>query len=329
MKKLEEVLFSVIIPILDEEKYIAHCLDSIIESDFDKDQMEVLLVDGGSKDKTIEIIQKYIQKHPFISLLDNPKRIVPIAMNIGIKNAKGDYIIRLDAHASYPKDYFSKLIHYHEILDADNIGGVIQTEVKNKTDISNAIRNVLSDKLGVGSSFRSGIDEIKEVDTVPFGCFKKEVFDKVGVYDERLVRNQDIELNKRIKSFGGKIYIIPDIVCTYYAREDFQSLAKNNFENGKWNILTAYYTKTLRSLSIRHFIPLFFVLSLLLPLLCCYQLSIAILIIYLSVVTLRSLQIKKNTSLWYQIIAFFVLHVSYGIGEISGIIHLLKNLRRK
>jgi glycosyltransferase involved in cell wall biosynthesis len=190
---------SIIIPIYNEEKYIAKCLDSIIKSDFDKDKMEVLLVDGGSSDKTIEIIKEYQKKYSFFKLLHNPKKIVPVAMNIGIKNAKGKYIIRLDAHSSYPKNYFKKLIYWHKKLNADNVGGVVVTEVKNKNRISNAIKNVLSDRLGVGSAFRSGVGEIKEVDTVPFGCYKKEIFDKVGLYDERLVRNQDIELNKRIK----------------------------------------------------------------------------------------------------------------------------------
>jgi len=321
---------SIIIPIYNEEKYIKNCLDSILESDFDKKQMEVLLVDGGSNDKTIEIIQKYLEEYSFFSLLHNPKKIVPVSMNIGIKNAQGDYIIRLDAHASYSKDYFSKLIYYHEILDADNVGGVWDTDVLHKNIFAIAIKNVLSDKFGVGNAkFRLGVEKIEEVDTVPFGCFKKEIFNKVGNYDERLVRNQDIELNKRIKRMGGKIYLIPDIKCIYFARENFKSLAKNNYDNGKWNILTAYYTKTFKSLSIRHFIPLFFIISLLLPLFCCYQLSVSIFLFYLIVITLRSIQIKKNTTLLYQIFAFLVLHLSYGIGEISGIIHLLKNIRRE
>ena len=326
---------SIIIPILNEEKYIAKCLDSIIDSDFDKEKMEVLLVDGGSSDKTVEIIKSYQKKYPFFKLLHNQKKIVPVAMNIGIKNAKGKYIIRLDAHSSYPKDYFSKLIYWHKKLNADNVGGVVVTEVKNKTLTSNAIKNVLSDRLGVGSAFRSGVKEIKEVDTVPFGCYKKEIFNKVGLYDERLVRNQDIELNKRIKKAGGKIYLVPEIKCTYYARETFKDLAKNNFLNGKWNILTAFYTKAFTSLSFRHFVPMLFVLSLIIFLILGFFnrvflfLFLIEFIVYLSIISIRSMQIKKNTTFFYQLLAFLVLHFSYGIGSLIGVFEVIKKILKE
>ncbi len=317
---------SIIVPILNEEKYIEKCLDSIVDSDYDKRKIEVFLVDGGSEDKTIDIIKEYQKKYPFFQLLQNPHKTVPYAMNIGIQSAKGEYIIRLDAHSSYPKDYFSKLIQWHKKIDADNVGGIWKTEVLIKTKMSNAIKNVLSDKFGVGGAkFRVGSDEVCEVDTVPFGCYKKEVFDNVGQYDERLTRNQDIELNKRVTQAGGKIYLVPDIACTYYARETYKELAKNNFQNGKWNMLTAYYTKNFRSLSIRHYIPMLFVLSMVLPLFCCYKFSIAIFTLYLSVIIWRSFVIKKGTSLLHQAVAFIVLHFSYGIGEIIGIITVLKN----
>jgi len=321
---------SIIIPILNEEKYIAKCLDSIIESDYDKDKMEVLLIDGGSTDKTVEIIKKYQIKYPFFKLLTNEKKIVPVAMNIGIKNAQGEYIIRLDAHSSYPQDYVKKLIYWHKKLNADNVGGVVITEIKNKSLTSNAIKNVLSDKLGVGSAFRSGVKEIKEVDTVPFGCYKRDIFDKVGLYDERLVRNQDIELNKRIKKAGGKIYLIPEIKCTYYSRENFKDLAKNNFNNGLWNVLTAFYTNSLSSLSLRHFVPMFFVLSLIITLLLgfvnkiFFYLFLMIFGSYLTIISIRSFQIKKETDFFHQIFAFLVLHFSYGVGSLVGIFKILK-----
>ncbi len=315
---------SIIVPILNEERYIGKVLESIVDSDYDKKRMEVFLVDGGSSDKTVEIVKEYQKRYPFFKLLHNPNKTAPYAMNLGIKAAREEYIVRLDAHAEYPKDYLSKLIHYHDKLQADNVGGVVLTEVRNKTATANAIKNVLSDKLGVGSAFRSGAKKIQEVDTVPFGCYKKEVFEKIGLYNECLTRNQDIELNKRLKKAGGKIFLVPDIEAIYYARESFKELAKNNFQNGKWNMLTAYYTNSFSSLSLRHYIPLFFVSSIVLPLFCCYEISLAIAILYITVITLRSLMIKQRTTLLHQITAFTVLHFSYGIGEIVGMISVIK-----
>ena len=261
-------MLSVIVPIYNEEKYIAKCIDSILEQDFPKDELEIILADGMSQDCTREIVAKYTAKYPFISLIDNPKRIAPWAMNLAVKEAKGDVIMRLDAHAIYEKNYFSALVRALKVYDADNVGAVCRTDVLNKTPKTLAIREVLSNKFGVGNStFRTGISGVQEVETVPFGCWKREVFEKYGMYDVRLVRNQDIELNKRIIRGGGRIVIVPDTYCTYFARENYHELAKNNYGNGKWNILTVYYTKEMRSLSVRHFVPLAFVLSLIVPIL--------------------------------------------------------------
>ena len=330
---------SIIVPIYNEQKYIKDCLESILKSDYNQEDMEILLVDGGSLDDTLRIIKEYQKKYTNIILLHNPKKIVPIAMNIGIKNATGDYIIRLDAHASYPKNYFSKLIYWHEQLDAANVGTTIETKVKNLNKTSVAIKKVLSNRFGVGSAFRSSGD-IKEAvlsDTVPFGCYKREIFDVYGLYDERLARNQDIELNKRISKGGGKIYLIPSTPCTYFARETFKELAKNNFENGKWNILTAYYTKSLTSLSIRHFIPLLFVLAIIIPLFLsifdgAFLLgSLFILLLYFSLVVYQSVKMsEKQTSVFHLIVVFYLLHISYGIGSLVGIFEVLKvKFRRK
>ena len=222
-------MLSVICPIYNEEKYIANCIESILLQDYPKDDLEVLFVDGMSKDRTREIVAEYTRKYPFIRLIDNPEKIVPYAMNYGIRASKGEVIIRLDAHATYEKNYFSALVRRLNELGADNVGSVCKTDVLNKTPKTLAIREVLSNKFGVGNSvFRTGIDKVMEVDTVPFGCWRRDVFDKYGLYDLRLVRNQDIELNKRILRGGGKIFIVPDTYCTYLARETFKGLAKNN-----------------------------------------------------------------------------------------------------
>lgn len=324
-------MLSVIVPIYNEEKYIAKCLDSILEQDYPKDDMELLLCDGMSKDRTREIITEYQKKYPWIQLLDNPKRIAPCAMNVGIEAAKGDIIMRLDAHASYENNYFSALVKALDVYGADNVGAVCRTDVLNKNVKTLAIREVLSNKFGVGNStFRIGINGAQEVETVPFGCWRREVFNKYGMYDTRLVRNQDIELNKRIIRGGGKIVIIPDTFCTYLARETYHALAKNNYSNGLWNILTVYYTKEMRSLSLRHFVPLMFILSLIIPTLvgffwtpafCVSILALCAYLLALGTVS-ASVAMSKGLNFFYLLASFIVLHVSYGWGSLVGILSL-------
>jgi glycosyltransferase involved in cell wall biosynthesis len=323
---------SIIVPCFNEERYIKNCIESIIHANIEN--FELILVDGGSQDKTVEMIEEYKNRYAFIKLFYNPKKFTPISMNIGIEASNGDYIFIISAHAEYQSDYFSQLVEEIQRLDANCVGGILTTEVKNSNLKSNSIKEVLTHRFGVGNAdFRIGGTEVKEVDTVAFGCYTKETFDKFGLYDEKLIRNQDIELNKRILNGGGKIYLIPSVNATYYARENFKDLAINNFSNGKWNILTAYYTKTLNSLSLRHFIPLLFILSLLFPLIVSIffpnfiYLGLLSLSSYLALVIMISLKLKNsNNSIIYLVSSFLTLHLSYGLGSLLGIFSVLKRV---
>jgi glycosyltransferase involved in cell wall biosynthesis len=320
---------SILLPVYNEEKFIQNCIESVLTCDYPEANYEIIVIDGNSTDKTLELLKAY----PQVRVLHNPQKIVPISMNMGILEARGSYIVRLDAHSSYPKEYFSKLIAAAEELHADNVGAVCLTDVKKKNSISLAIKESLSHRFGVGDSmFRTGVNKITEVDTVPFGCFRRDVFTRFGNYDERLVRNQDIELNKRIKRGGGKVYLIPDIYCTYFARDTFSGFIKSNYSNGLWNILTIYHTKTLDSLSIRHFIPLFFVLSIIVPPILIFlyppliYLSVLSLCAYLFLILLISTSLlnKKKVKLFPIIIVFLGLHLSYGWGSLVGILKVLR-----
>ena len=324
-------MLSVICPIYNEEKYVAKCLDSIQGQDYPQDDLEVLFVDGMSADRTREIIQSYQAQCPYVRIIDNPERYVSWAMNRGIDASRGEVIIRIDAHTSYEPNYFSALVRRLYELDAADVGTVCKTDVLHKTPKTLAIREVLCNKFGVGNSvFRTGVDEVREVDTVPFGCWKRETFDKYGRYDVRLIRNQDIELNKRVIRGGGKIYIIPDTFCTYYARETFAGLASNNFANGKWNLLTVWITGKLTALSPRHFVPLVFVLSLLIPLIVgifwrpALWVAAASLLAYLVLLGAISFSLARAKKLSFVRLleSFLILHVSYGCGSLIGLLSL-------
>lgn len=322
-------MLSVIVPIYNEERYIAKCIDSILEQDYPKVDMEIILVDGMSNDKTRDIVATYTARYNFIRCIDNPNRIAPWAMNIGIAESKGDVIIRLDAHATYQNNYFSSLVEGLTKYNADNIGAVCKTDVLTKSAKTLAIREVLSNKFGVGNSaFRTGIEDVQEVETVPFGCWRRDVFERYGNYDVRLVRNQDIELNKRIIHGGGRIIIIPDTYSTYLARETYSGLARNNYGNGKWNILTVFYTGNIRSLSVRHFVPFAFVMSMIMPLVVCLLwlpiiwVSLFAAMTYLIVLGFVSLNlsITKKLNFLYLLITFAVVHVSYGWGSLVALL---------
>jgi glycosyltransferase involved in cell wall biosynthesis len=321
---------SVICPVFNEEKYIGACIESIVKQDYPKDELEILFIDGMSTDKTREIIAYYQKKYSFIRLLDNPKKIVPCAMNIGIQAAKGDIIIRLDGHALYPDNYFSQIVMWHKRLpDAWNVGGVCETKVVSSTPVSEAIAKVMSDKFGVGNStFRTGAEEeYLKVDTVPFGAYKSFVFEKIGMYNEQLVRCQDIELNKRVAHAGGAIYMVPAIRCTYIPRDNYKSFAENRYLTGYWVIKTCFITKTTKNLGLRHFIPAGFVVSMIVPLLLCFiwwpiaLFSPFVASLYSAFMLIRSFQINDSkTNVFSLFKAFWCIHASYGWGSLMALV---------
>lgn len=317
-------MISVICPIYNEEKYIARCVESILEQDYPQDDMEVLFMDGMSTDRTRDILARYVAQYPFIRVEDNPERIVPYAMNRGIEVSRGDVIIRLDAHAFYPKNYFSTLVRSLNELHADNVGAVCKTLPARQTWICKAIATVLSSAFGMGNSyFRIGVREVTLVDTVPFGCYPRRVFNEVGLYDVELVRNQDDELNARIIQHGGKIYLLPDLVVEYYARDTIKKTYRMFYQYGLYKPLVNKKLGT--PATIRQFVPVIFVVGILF----CVILGIwwhwlyLILGIVIAGHVLISLLVGvKHKCSWKETlmlpIVFFLVHWSYGWGYLNG-----------
>jgi len=328
---------SLIVPCRNEERYIDRCLNSVIRQNYPIDNLEILVVDGISEDKTIQIVENYKKKFLSIKILKNSKKTTPYAFNIGIKYSKADIIMIMSAHSTLGKDYISKCVKYLYKYSVDNVGGIWITLPGDNTIIAQSIALVLSHPFGVGNTyFRIGSEEPRYVDTVPFGCYRKEVFNKIGLFNEKLIRNQDLEFNLRLKKAGGRILLVPDIVSYYYARSTLRALAKNNFSNGFWVVYSSKFAKM--PFSIRHLIPFFFVLSICGSLILSFiyrpfiYLFVLVLVTYLISNVFFSLRIsiQKGFKYFVPIMASFAtLHFSYGFGSMRGLIKLLwERIRR-
>lgn len=207
----------IIIPCLNEEKYITDCLTSVLAFEVPAGtSVRILVLDGRSADRTVEIVQTFIRKHHNIDLVDNPGRIQSCALNRGILAADSDVVVRLDAHAKYPVDYLVLCFETLTRTGADNVGGIVVTHAGAEGLQGTLVQALTTHKFGVGNSgFRTGAQEGPS-DTVPYGCFRRELFDRVGLFDERLVRAQDYEFNRRIKESGGRVWLNPNIVVHYF-----------------------------------------------------------------------------------------------------------------
>lgn len=331
---MKDIRVTVVCPIYNEEKYIGDFLRSLLSQDYPKDNMEVLLIDGMSNDKTREIISDYSDKYDNIHLLDNPDKTVPYAMNKGIEAATGDVVARMDAHCTYPVRYISRLVEELYRLNADNVGGVWNTLPANDSLECLSIAIASSHPFGVGgSTHKIGAAHITKADTVPFGCFKKELFRRIGNFDTDLVRNQDDEMNARIINSGGSIYIIPDVIIDYTARDSMSKMRKMYYQYGLFKPLV---NKKLGSpATLRQFFPALFLVGLVLGLLLSVvssviaYLYVAVLILYLCIALCvgisKALSCHRAGLVFYIPYTFLNIHISYGWGYIVGLSKLLRH----
>ncbi|MFH1563828.1 MAG: glycosyltransferase family 2 protein [Nitrospirota bacterium] len=324
-----QTFVSIIIPCRNEERFISKCLDSIIANDYPEDKFEVLVVDGMSTDGTREILQGYEKGHPFIKVLDNPEKITPVAINIGIKAAKGEIVMIMSGHTIYKNDYILKCVRYLNEYKADNVGGVLITLPGANTLIGKAITFALSHPFGVGNScFRTGSNEPRWVDTCSFGCYRKEVFDKIGLYNENLVRSQDMEFNLRLKKAGGKTLLHPEIIGYYHAKSTLTGFYKHNFDDGVWAIYPLRFGSQL--FCLRHLIPLIFVLSLIFSIVLSFFLPIFfwLFLFIFSLYFLTNLYSSYKISLrernfrylFILPLVFAARHIGYGLGSVWGLL---------
>jgi succinoglycan biosynthesis protein ExoA len=315
---------TIIMPIRNEADFIERALRSVLDNDYPTQKMEILVVDGTSDDGTREIVARLSKADNRIKMLDNPKRITPAAMNIGIKAARGDLFIRIDGHVEIPADFIYKSIRcLHEHPQAWVAGGHIKTVAN--SFVGQAIASAMRSPIGVGNSrFRLG-DYEGWVDTLAFGAHHKWVVDKIGYFDEELVRNQDDEFNLRIILAGGKIWMSKAIQSTYYSRGSLCKLWKQYFQYGFWRIRTLQKHK--RPASFRQLVPLLFVLSLLLLAFAgflwrLFWILLAIeAALYMLAILIGVLDVGRKSGWRYVPLApvvFAILHFAYGLGSLWG-----------
>lgn len=319
---------SIVVPCRNESRFIGQCLDSILANDYDAGRMEVLVVDGASDDGTQDVVLDYARRDPRVRLLHNARRITPAALNVGIRAASGEVIMRMDAHNEYPSTYVSSLVHWLERSGADNVGGIWITRPSAESAVARAIAVGLSHPFGVGNSyFRIGSTDPRWVDNVPFGCYRRAVFDKIGLFDEDLVRNQDDELNLRLVRSGGRILLVPSIVSYYHARGTLQKLARMNYQYGYFKPLVI--RKIGAVMTVRQVVPATFVLSLLSSALMAPVSGVATAAFWtiLGAYTLASAGSAVGTArrdglrpAAALMAVFPVMHVAYGVGFLRGIV---------
>ena len=321
---------SVIVPCRNEERYIERCLDSILASDYLPERLEVLVVDGQSDDRTRTILDDYASRHPTVRVLDNPKRIQSTALNLGIRAARGEILVRMDAHVMYPRSYIGDLVAALLETGADNIGGVLITLPANQTAIGRAIAIAMSHRFGVGNShFRIGVRQARWVDTVAFFCCRRETFERVGMFDEDLVRDEDDEFNARLIRRGGRTLLVPNVVSYYYARPSLGQIARMSYQYGYFKPLAA--RKVGRIMTVRQLVPPALVLALCATVVLAPWVHPAALVFratataYLVAVVAFSVIAGGKAGLGtvgFLTLVFPALHFSYGVGFVKGALQL-------
>jgi glycosyltransferase involved in cell wall biosynthesis len=312
------------IPCFQEVKHIEECVLSCLNQTY-SGTIKVYIADGGSTDGTLEKLQQLALQHENkIVVLNNERRVTPVALNMGLQASTEDFKMILGAHAALPNDYIEKCMQtFEENQEADCVGGIIINEYQDAT--SQAIGCAMSSSFGVGNAyFRTG-NKNGFVDTVAFGMYRKEVFEKIGYFREELIRNQDDEFNFRMEKNGMKCYLNNDLHSKYYVRGTLSKLLKQYYQYGYWkvyvNILHGQIT------TVRQLVPFAFVCHLILFVFTNiffpkYDVYLGIPILAYFILALIFAGRAKSKEPRVTLLSFFILHLGYGWGYLRGLIEM-------
>lgn len=318
---------SVIIPVYNEEAFIARALQAVLAQDYPSDRFEIIIADGQSNDQTRAIIDSFSARHENVRLIDNPKRIVSTGLNRAIQFARGEIIVRMDGHCEYPRNYLTRLVEERDKTGADNIGGVLVPAGVNY--VQKAVASAYCSKVGFGGYALKGAGKgagVREVDTVHGGCWRRERLLTLGGFDEQMVRNQDDELSFRLRKHDGRILQILDLRVRYYVRNSFKKLFVQFAQYGFWKV--AVIRKHPKQASFRHVVPAAFVTTIVVLLVgtgfstAAAGTLLPLLGFYLGILSIASItqMWSGQKSLWPGVVcALTVMHVGYGLGFLLGI----------
>jgi succinoglycan biosynthesis protein ExoA len=324
-------LVSVVLPVRNEAAFIVRSLGAVLGQDYPHELMEVLLVDGMSSDGTREKAMGAAARVPSIAfrILDNPRRIAPTALNVGVLEARGDVVVRVDGHCEVAPDYVSRCIETLAATGAAGVGGPIETV--GETSVARAIAAAMSSRFGVGDSgFRTGTSVRRETDTVAFPAYPRVVLDKSGPFDEELVRNQDDEYNYRLRERGGRIVLDPAIRSRYWSRASLRSLWRQYLQYGYWKVRVMQ--KHPRQMRPRQLVPALFVGTLLALGVAApvwHPATWALAVVgagYLAATLTASFFVAAGSG-WSQLVllpaVFAALHFGYGLGFLGGLVRFM------
>ncbi len=336
MEALDTPLVTDIVPMYNERAHIGECLSSLVGQDYPADRIEILVVDGMSDDGCRDIVARFAKDHApsQILLLDNPQRSPARAMNIAMRQARGDVIIRLDAHSFVAGDFIRQSVAYLAKTDAACVGGTVQSVAR--SFLGKAIALAMSSPFGVGNALFRYAQKEQYVDTVAFGAYRRAVFEQIGPLDEDLAYNEDNAFNHRLRKHGGKILLTPAIRSFYYTRESLGELWKQYYHYG-WGKIRLM-VRSPDSIMARHLAPFVFVSAILINGLLgafspFFRLSLfLVLLSYLVALSYFVFRISARYGWRYLSVlpaAFACLHLSYGLGMYAGIWNLVRPKRRR
>ena len=314
---------TVIMPVRNEGPHMRDSLEGVLAQDTSPDAFEVLVVDGMSTDQTRDVVREVMTRHPNVRLLDNPGRIVPTAMNVGIAEARGEFIVRVDGHCVLEPMYIRNAVLALRNSGCQGVGGSM---VATGTGFwGEAIATATSTSFGVGNARFHYSDQEGDADTVYLGAYRRDYLREIGGYDPRFVRNQDDELNYRIRAQGGRVYYTPKMRAIYQVRKSLPLLFRQYFQYGLWKM--PMYRKTAHPVQPRHLAPSVFVVAWLAPLFLApwapavLSVSAAALALHLAVGALFALRTRplRPSNLGMPVV-FLTLHTAYGLGFLAGML---------